>query len=407
MIPRIPVPLPDGGVLVASPRQQVRRKLIRRLWPDCAGIREVASGADALARLEGEDCGWLLLDRKLPDLDAEELAGTITRRFPRVRVVLLDASAGTQPHGGVGELGRAPAETEEAAVADAAESALAKTSWQSEPLPGMVGRSPAMAEVYRLARRIAPRTTTVLLTGPSGTGKELVARGIHQLSLRVAKPLVVLNCAALPEALVEAELFGHTRGAFTGAVQAQAGRIQSAEGGTLFLDEVGELPLSLQAKLLRFLEEKEVQRLGCATVRHVDVRVVAATNADLAERVAAQQFRADLYFRLAAYPIALPALSERGEDILPLARHFLEEEARRSGIPIPELSAAAARRLEFHAWEGNVRELKHVLERASILAEGERWIQPEHLHFLPSVWAGLAPRNTPSGADGLEISQQL
>jgi transcriptional regulator with GAF, ATPase, and Fis domain len=258
--------------------------------------------------------------------------------------------------------------------------------------------------VYRLARRVAARTTTVLLMGPSGTGKELVARAIHRLSPRAGKPLVTVNCAALPEALIESELFGHTRGAFTGAVQARAGRIQSAEGGTLFLDEVGELPLPLQAKLLRFLEGKEVQRLGCATVRPVDVRVVAATNADLGERVAARQYRADLYFRLAAYPIALPALRERCEDILPLAQHFLEEEARRSGTPVPELSAEAARRLELHDWEGNVRELQHVLERASILAEGEPAIQAEHLHFLPSRWAGLAGKNTPHGGPGLEIS---
>jgi anaerobic nitric oxide reductase transcription regulator len=251
---------------------------------------------------------------------------------------------------------------------------------------------------------VAGRTTTVLLTGASGTGKELVARGIHDISPRAAKQLVVINCAALPEALLESELFGHARGAFTGAVEAQAGRIQAAEGGTLFLDEVGELPLGMQAKLLRFLEGKEVQRLGCATVRQVDVRVVAATNADLGERVAAREFRPDLYFRLSAYPIALPLLRERGPDILPLARHFLEQEAGRSGVPVPELSEGAERLLQLHPWEGNVRELEHVLERASILAEGEPWIGPEHLQFLPRQWAGIAGKNAPSGANCLEIS---
>jgi transcriptional regulator with GAF, ATPase, and Fis domain len=398
MIPRIAVPLPDTGVLIASPRRQVRHKLIHRLWPGCERVREVGSGAAALARLEGEEWSWLVLDRRLPDLDAEELVRTIERRFPRVRVVLLDSSAGTQPALREGE----PLEPVWKAEEPAAR--RLKNLAQSDPLPGMIGDSPAMAEVYQSARRVAGRTTTVLLTGASGTGKELVARGIHRISPRAAKALVVINCAALPEALLESELFGHTRGAFTGAVEAQAGRIQAAEGGTLFLDEVGELPLGLQAKLLRFLEGKEVQRLGCATVRRVDVRVVAATNADLVERVAARSFRADLYFRLCAYPIALPLLRERGPDILPLARHFLEQEAERSGVPVPELSAEAERLLECHSWEGNVRELEHVLERASILAEGEAWIGAEHLQFLPRQWAGIAGKNAPSGADCLEIS---
>jgi transcriptional regulator with GAF, ATPase, and Fis domain len=261
-----------------------------------------------------------------------------------------------------------------------------------------------MREVYRLARLVAPRMTTVLLTGPSGTGKELVARGIHQVSPRASKPLVVVNCAAIPETLLESELFGHVRGAFTGAVQSQPGRIQSAQGGTLFLDEIAELPLSLQAKLLRFLELKEVQRLGCPGVSRVDVRIVAATNADLAERVAARQFRADLYFRLTTFPIHLPLLRQHPEDILPLARHFLEQEARQSGMRIPELGPEAEQILQLHGWEGNVRELQHMLERASILAEGEPRIRPEHLHFLPTQWAGLAEKNAPLGANSLELS---
>jgi len=328
---------------------------------------------------------------------------TIERRFPRVRVVLLDSSAGTRAALREGERREATGWRAEEPT-PAGLSRLLKDSSLSDPLPGMIGHSPAMAEVYRLARRVAGRTTTVLLTGASGTGKELVARGIHRIGPRAAKPLVVINCAALPEALLESELFGHARGAFTGAVEAQAGRIQAAEGGTLFLDEVGELPLGMQAKLLRFLESKEVQRLGCPTVRQVDVRVVAATNADLGERVGARDFRADLYFRLCAYPIALPLLRERGPDILPLAQYFLEQEAVRSGVPVPELSAEAELLLECHPWEGNVRELEHVLERASILAEGEPWIRPEHLQFLPRQWAGIAGKNTPSGVNGLEIS---
>ena len=175
-----------------------------------------------------------------------------------------------------------------------------------EPLPGMIGNSQAMQSIYRLARLVAPRTTTVLIVGQTGSGKELVARALHALSPRSMKPFVAVNCAAIPEALLESELFGHARGAFTGAVQAQVGRIPAAHGGTLFLDEVSELPLGMQAKLLRFLEQKEVQRLGTSDVTHVDVRVVAASNVDLAGRAGRGDFREDLFYRLAAFPLELP-----------------------------------------------------------------------------------------------------
>ena len=247
------------------------------------------------------------------------------------------------------------------------------------PLPEMVGESPAMLELSRLIRLVAPRTTTVLIEGETGTGKELVARAVHQLSPRAGKPLVVLNCAAIPESLLEAEVFGHTRGAFTGAMQSRTGMIESAHGGTLFLDEIGEMPLSMQSKILRFLESGELQRVGNNEVVRVDVRVLAATDEPLQQRVAEHAFRLDLYHRLAVFPVALPALRERMEDVLPLATHLLGKLGKK--MPLKRLSSGAKTKLMEHDWPGNVRELEHVLERASILAEGRREIAREEVRF--------------------------
>jgi transcriptional regulator with PAS, ATPase and Fis domain len=228
----------------------------------------------------------------------------------------------------------------------------------------------------------------------------LVARALHQLSPRGAKAFVAVNCAAIPEALVESELFGYARGAFTGAVQAQVGRIPAAHGGTLFLDEVSELPLAMQAKLLRFLEQKEVQRLGASELTRVDVRVVAASNVDLAGRAGRGEFREDLFYRLSAFPLELPPLAERRGDIIPLAEHFLACMATAMNGPCPRLSAEALRLLEEHPWRGNVRELQHVMERASILVENGDTVLREHLYFpfQSSVPSASRPLWSPSRA---------
>jgi transcriptional regulator with GAF, ATPase, and Fis domain len=230
-----------------------------------------------------------------------------------------------------------------------------------------------------MARLVAPRNTTALITGPTGSGKDVLARAIHQLSPRAASGFYVLNCAAIPEALVESELFGFARGAFTGAAQSYGGRILAAQGGTLFLDEIGDLPLAAQAKLLRFLEQKEVQRLGSAETVKVDVRVIAATNHDLAEAVERGGFRDDLYFRLSAFPIVLPALADRGADVLKLAAHFLASLVIQGQTA--QLDAIAGQKLQQHSWPGNVRELQQVLERAVILAGDCARISAEHITF--------------------------
>src|ERR1700684_398799 len=246
-------------------------------------------------------------------------------------------------------------------------------------LPEMVGASEPVRELARLIRLVAPRSTTVLIEGETGTGKEVVARAVHRLSERAGKAFVVLNCAAIPETLLEAELFGFTRGAFTGADQSRLGRIHAAHGGTLLLDEVGELPVSMQCKLLRFVQGGEVQRLGSADIFRVDVRLIASTNADLVKRVRENKFREDFYYRLAVFPLDLPPLRERGEDILPVARYFLEILCGRENVPQKVFSPEAENVLQNYFWPGNVRELQHWIERAFVLAEDNVQIHADHL----------------------------
>ncbi len=231
-----------------------------------------------------------------------------------------------------------------------------------------------MLRTYAMTRMVAARDTTVLVTGESGTGKDLVAQEIHLISPRRKQPLVIVNCSAIPESLLEAELFGYTKGAFTGAVQSRIGRIHAAHGGTLFLDEIGDMPLSLQGKILRFLEQGEVQRLGGNDNLKVDVRVVAATNANLKKLVSQQQFREDLYYRLAVFPIHISPLRERMSDLEDLAVAFTAR-----FHPGVALSREALEILAQHSWPGNVRELRNVIERATILVGPGREIRPEHI----------------------------
>jgi DNA-binding NtrC family response regulator len=382
-----------GGVLVASAslslREQVRHSFNDRRWL----VEEALGGADALVKLETGNWQVLFLDRRVPDLDAEELSQIVQRRFPGLEVVMLDSenihvlpvvrAGALRPHSWLKPLEIVSSAVVEISASLPRREAETELTVEAPPeaLPGMIGCTDAMRHVYRLARLVAPRLTTVLILGPTGTGKELLAQALHRLSPRASRPFVVVNCAAIPEALLESELFGHTRGAFTGAVQASTGRILAAQGGTLFLDEVGELPVSLQAKLLRFLDQKEVQRLGSAEAVRIDVRVVAATNADLEQRVREGRFRSDLYYRLSAFPLELPPLSERVADILPLAEFFLRHLGPSGASPLA-LSPQAVRILEAHAWDGNVRELQQVVERAAILGDGASTILPSHLYFF-------------------------
>jgi len=234
----------------------------------------------------------------------------------------------------------------------------------------IIGTSPALESVLEQAERVAPTDSTVLIQGETGTGKELVARAIHSLSTRCGRPFVKLNCAAIPFDLLESELFGHERGAFTGAIAQKVGRFELADKGTLFLDEVGDIPPGLQPKLLRVLQEQEFERLGSTRTHHVDVRLVAATNRNLADMVKRNEFRSDLYYRLNVFPVLLPPLRERREDIPALVTHFVEIHARRMGKQIEHIPPETMSALASYEWPGNIRELQNLIERSVILSTG-------------------------------------
>ena len=384
-------------ILVASPSNLVRQRVLESLRSPARHFEQASGGAEALVHLESGFWQVVFLDRRLPDLDSEELSQIVRQRFPGIEVVLLDADSDAEPSA-VEEPGNLHLEMWPAVSTNEDQEdkknekhksedwvlpgAGARQSILEAPLPGMIGNSRIMQPVYRWVRLLAPRNTTVLITGATGCGKEVVARAIHQLSPRAARAFAVVNCAAIPETLLEAELFGYARGAFTGAMQSYAGRIQAAQGGTLFLDEIGEMPLSLQPKLLRFLEQKELRRLGSAEVVRVDARVISATNAHLLTLVREGKFREDLYYRLCAFPIEVPPLGDRPEDIAQLSAHFLEKYGSRQ--PTAQLSSAALQLLKTHSWPGNIRELQNVIERALILSEDEAVICPEHLMLADS-----------------------
>ncbi len=261
---------------------------------------------------------------------------------------------------------------------------------------GMVGESPRIREVQRLLARIAPTDATVLLRGESGTGKELAAKALHRGSPRAGKPFVAVNCATFSESLLQSALFGHERGAFTGAVERKIGKIEAAQGGTLFLDEVGEIPLTLQASLLRVLQEREFERIGSTRPIKADIRLIAATNRDLESMVRERTFREDLFYRLSIIPVALPALRERREDIPLLANHFAALHSRKLGRRMAGFSPAARACLLRHDWPGNIRELANAIERAVVLGEGEL-ILPED---LPETVLETAPSLAPGAPIG-------
>jgi len=375
-------PLDAVGLVVVSPNPELRYDVAARLQSGRWLVAQATSGAEALEKVESGDVSLILLDAALPDLRVDEFKELLQAEYPQVEIVPI------HPHTGQPIIGtpspqsisfellrhmnrsplpppRATAETHE----ESAESAPALY------LPGLVGTSEPMQRVCSMARLVSQRDTTVLITGESGTGKDLVARALHQLSPRRFKPFVVINCAAIPEALLEAELFGYVKGAFTGAVQSRIGRIHAAQGGTLFLDEIGDMPLGLQSKLLRFLEHGELQRLGTTDTFSVDVRVIAATNANLRKVVQERGFREDLFYRLAVFPIELPPLREKMGDIPGLAQTFLAKFCPQPMTLTPEAESL----LLQHSWPGNVRELRNVVERATILAGSGNTIRPEHI----------------------------
>ena len=371
------------NVLLVSPNSRLRRELQEKLHQDRWNLTEAGSGAEAFECLHESASEILLLDPLLPDLEPGEFSAMVREQVPTVQVLSVNSHTGQLV---LGTSSPTPLSAELTQMLYSGGSIRSNTFTPMQlqrmragdqgrvSIRGMIGDSETMRRVYELTHMVARRNTTVLVSGESGTGKDLVAQAIHLISLRQTQPFVVINCAAIPEALLEAELFGYVKGSFTGAVQSRIGRIHAAHMGTLFLDEIGDMPLSLQSKMLRFLEQGEVQRIGGNDNLKVDVRVVAATNADLQTLVKQHLFREDLYYRLAVFPIKLPPLRERLEDIQKLAEAFLAK--LNPGV---SLSAQALEVLRRHDWPGNVRELRNVLERSSIIVGTEREILPRHI----------------------------
>ncbi|MFH1277454.1 MAG: sigma-54 dependent transcriptional regulator [Candidatus Eisenbacteria bacterium] len=396
----------ERKILVVEDRAGTRRMLEETFGDEGYRAVAVATGEEAVARLRKESFDLVVTDLALPGMDGLQVLAAARESDPLAPVIVMTA------HGTVENAVRAikegaydfvtkPVDTDrllllaERASEHRALEARDRAHAVTERAPEIIGESAANRRALALAEKVAARDAAVLLLGESGTGKELFARRIHSRSPRAGHPLVAVNCAAIPRDLVEAELFGSEKGAYTGSDRLRVGRFELANGGTIFFDEIGELPPGSQSKLLRVLEEKTVRRIGGNRSIRVDVRLVTATNRDLEKEVREGRFREDLYYRLNVFPLRLPPLRERPEDIPVLAGHFLDLFASEQGRERPRLSPGAIEALARYAWPGNVRELGNVLERAVILAEGDTI--PEEL-VLPRM-GGTESGGEPTAAD--------
>jgi DNA-binding NtrC family response regulator len=362
-------------------------KIMARLAEELGfSVVTCSGGAQAIAQLKNQRADVAAVDLRMPDVGGLEVLRAIRNEDPDCQVILMSGEATIDSAVEAVKLGaidyltkpfdfarlKQLLEQVKDGIAQRrrllqAEQEVAKNS----EFCGMIGRAPIMQELFRVIRRLAPHARTVLISGETGSGKELVARALHRSGPRSKQKFVAINCSAVVETLFESELFGHTRGAFTGATSDKPGLFEVADGGTVFLDEIGELPLGMQAKLLRVLETGDVQRVGAVAPRHVDVRVIAATNRDLRAEAAAGRFRSDLFYRLNVVELRVPSLGERPEDVPYLIASFVRESATRLGKRLSGLTPAAERRLVSAIWSGNVRELRNVVERACILADDE------------------------------------
>ena len=374
----------SDAVLVVDDEPRIRRIVELALADRGYRVLTASSAEEADEVLAGTPVDAVVTDLQLPGRSGLELMADIHRVRPTLPVILITAFGTVETavealKAGAYDYVLKPFSVDEleALVAAALETGGSRAPFPGDDVDGVVAASPAMARVLELVRQVAPAPSTVLITGETGVGKEVVARLIHRLSGRGEAPFTAVNCAAIPGELLEAELFGAERGAYTGSVKDRPGRFEIADGGTLFLDEIGDMPLSLQPKLLRVLQEGVVERLGSHRPREVDVRVLTATHQDLEERVRAGDFREDLYYRINVFPIHVPPLRERVEDVDPLARLILEELEERLGARA-HLTPEALERLRRHPWPGNVRELRNALERAVLLTTDGR-VKATHL----------------------------
>ncbi|MCG5493127.1 sigma-54-dependent transcriptional regulator [Ectothiorhodospira variabilis] len=382
-------------ILIVEDEAVIRRALGRLLEHE--GYR--VSEADSLARAQ-EQCQQTCFDLVISDLRLPDGEGIImVDHCPDTPVLIMTSYASVRSaveamkHGAADYIAK-PFDHDEMLLCVARilkqhqlereNAQLHSQIGQAYPVEGMVGESQAMQQICKTLEKVAPTDTTVLIRGESGTGKELVARAIHKKSHRAKAPLISVNCAAIPEGLLESELFGHEKGAFTGAGQTRQGLAEAADGGTLFLDEIGELTPAAQSRLLRVLQDGEIRRVGATGSRKVDLRLLAATHRDLETMVREGGFREDLYYRLKVMEVTLPALRERREDISRLAEFLLDKACRRLKRGTIRLDPSALEAMQAHAWPGNVRELENAIERAVILADGD-CIKPEHLALTPPV----------------------
>ncbi len=364
-------------------------------------------GSAALRAMQQRRVGLVISDIQMQPLDGFGLLREIRRLHARVPVILMTAygdieNAVAAMHAGASDYLAKPFEP--ANLLRLVQ--RYRLGAQAEDDGGFVAADPKTRALLALAGRVAASATTVLLSGESGSGKEVLARHIHRRSPRAEEAFVAINCAAIPDNLIEATLFGHERGAFTGANQAQAGKFEQAQGGTLLLDEISEIPLPLQAKLLRVLQEREVERVGAKKALALDIRIIATTNRDLGACVAAGSFRADLYYRLNVFPLQLPPLRDHPGDIVPLARRFVARHAAQGlGRPLLRLAAGAEQRLQAYAWPGNVRELENVVQRAVILAAGDL-IEATELDFGAAPAAQAPQQQGEAAAPGAAMDMK-
>jgi DNA-binding NtrC family response regulator len=410
------VPSPTT-VLIVDDEGGARRSLSAGLARAGHAVVEAETLAEARGKLARRRVDAVLLDHRLPDGTGLELLYELDDRLAGLPVIVLTGYATVRfavaaMRAGAFDYLEKP--VDHAQLRALLDRALARTRMQREVAAlrdessGILGRSPAMVEAVRLIRRVAASpATTVLLTGESGTGKDLAAHAIHAHSGRAGRPFTNITCSALPSALLESELFGHERGAFTDAVQRKVGLLEQADGGTVFLDEIGEMEPALQAKLLRFLEDRSFRRVGGTTDRRADVRVIAATNVDLRASVKQQRFREDLYYRLAVLTIPLPPLRERDGDVALLAMHFVDRFNRELGRDIRAVDGDALQRLSEYSWPGNVRELRNAIERAVLLATGDS-LTADDFESLGEMPASDADFVLPAGGvDIREVERSL
>jgi len=389
-----------ADVLVVDDEPLVRRSLVEAVRFRGYSAAQAGSGAEALRVLDETPCRVVFADIRMPELDGLELLRRVKASAPETVFVLVTGYGSVETaveamKAGADDFIAKPfslKRVDEILVRALGASAPAPTASEDPGQPvGFLTRDPHVRAILHTITRVAPTAATVLIQGESGTGKELLARLVHAHSPRRERPFVAINCAALPETLLETELFGHERGAFTGAVSRRVGKFESAHQGTLLLDEISETSLALQAKLLRTLQEGEIDRVGGARPVRVDVRVIATTNRRLRDQIRDNRFRAALFYRLNVVSICLPPLRERRGDLALLAQHFVTKFARAFGSPARDLSAAALRTLEGHGWPGNVRELENCIQRAVLLCP-EPVLQPERLHLDELDLAGATPR---------------